>query len=60
MLSEYDRLNVGAILNGVGDWFNARLLRLIAKADARNLERLRQGFPEIVEAYELWVRGDRE
>lgn len=41
------------------DYFTIRLFKLIAKADIRNLERLRAGFPNEVAAYEAWQRyGD--
>jgi hypothetical protein len=53
-LSEHDRKNIGGLIAGRGDWFSARLLRLIAKADRTNLERLRLGFPEHVAAFEAW------
>ena len=39
-------------------WFSGHLLRLIAKADGQNRERLRKGFPEHVAAYESWLRND--
>lgn len=58
MISEFDRENMQTILLGHGTWFTAQLLRLIAKADLNNLERLRKGFPEVVEAYETWRRED--
>jgi len=56
-ISDFDRQNVKAILNGHGDWFGADLLRLIARADSENRERLRLAFPSHVEAYEAWMRG---
>ena len=52
MFSEYDKKNVGNLLAGEGTWFNARLLRLISRADSNNLELLRKGFPEQVKAVE--------
>lgn len=55
--SEYDRAHVGEILGGRGDWFGAKLLRLIAKADSDNRERLRLAFPEHVNLYESWLNG---
>lgn len=58
-LSEYDRKHMADILAGQGDWFSAQLLRLIAKADHENLKRLRQVYPEHVEAYEAWHSGPR-
>lgn len=37
------------------DHFTARLFSLIAKADIFNRERLREGFPNEVAAYEAWL-----
>jgi hypothetical protein len=55
MISPYDKANIGEIIvAGKGDWFTAHLLRLCAKADPVNLERIRRGFPEVVEAFEEW------
>lgn len=54
MVSAYDYENLDEIMNGHGDWFTAQLLRLCAKADAQNLERIRLGFPDVVAAYEDW------
>jgi hypothetical protein len=56
MISEYDRTNIHEILQGHGTWFSAMLIRLIAHADSDNRERLRQAFPEHVQAYEDWDR----
>lgn len=53
-LSQHDRERIDEIMGGYGDWFSARLIRLIAKADRENRELLRQVFPEHVEAYEDW------
>jgi len=55
MLSPYDKARFVDILHGEGDWFSAKLLRLIAKADAENREKLRLGFPEEVAFYENWT-----
>jgi hypothetical protein len=52
--SEFDRAHVGQILRGRGDWFSAHVLRLCAKTDRVNLERIRLAFPEHVEAYTAW------
>jgi hypothetical protein len=54
MLSKYDIDNVESILRGDGDWFSAQLIRMCAKADAQNLERLRLGFPRHVALWEAW------
>ena len=53
-MSPFDKVNLGKIVGGYGDWFTAQLLRLIAKADDVNREKLRAGFPEEVAAYEVW------
>ena len=37
-------------------WFTAKLFDLIAKADVFNLEKIRQGFPEEVQAWERYQR----
>ena len=61
-LSDYDRANIQQILINPGgqyDWFSAYLIRLIAKADKFNRERIRLGFPEHVEAYETWYEKPR-
>jgi hypothetical protein len=49
---------IGQILNGHGDWFSAKLFRLIAEADPENRTKLRLGFPEEVRAYELYHYGE--
>ena len=51
-LSDFDKQNLDRILGGYGDWFSAKLMRLIMKADKENRERLRLAFPDHVEAYE--------
>lgn len=56
-LSQYDRERLADILAGHGTWFHADLLRLCAHADQRNLERIRRGFPETVDAYLDWRDG---
>lgn len=56
--SEYDQANIHIIMNGYGDWFSARLLRLCQKADPANLERIRRGFPDHVALYEQWRDAD--
>lgn len=57
MISEYDETHMDDIMAGHGDWFTAQLLRLCAKADAGNLERIREGFPDVVATYEEWRNG---
>jgi len=59
-LSEYDRQHIGDILNGHGTWFTAHLLRLLPRADAGNLAKLERAFPEVVEAYREWRRGEHD
>lgn len=57
MISEYDKVHIADILAGHGDWFTAELLRLCAKADFSNKEKLRKGFPDEVAAFELYAYG---
>jgi hypothetical protein len=54
MLSAFDKANIGRIIAGYGDWFTAKLLRLIAEADVENRGRISIAFPEEVQAYENW------
>jgi len=49
---------MGRILAGDFDWFSAKLMRLIMKADTDNKELLRQVFPDHVQAYDDYVRGE--
>lgn len=53
-ISDYDKENIGEIAGGKGEWFGAHLIRLVIKADTTNRERLRAGFPSVVEAVEKW------
>jgi len=57
MMSDFDRAHIEDLVAGHGDWFTAQLLRLCAKADSNNLEKLRLGFPDVVEAYLDWRDG---
>lgn len=45
-------------LGGSENSFTGGLLKLIAKADPVNRERLRAGFPRQVKAWELWMATD--
>jgi hypothetical protein len=58
-ISEHDREHMDEIMSGYGDWFSARLLRLIAKADIENRALLRQVFPDHVQTYEEWCLAPR-
>ena len=49
MMSPFDREKVAEILSGYGNWFNAKLLRLISEADKESREKMHKGFPEQVE-----------
>ena len=57
-LSDYDKAHMADILAGHGDWFSAELMRLIMKADFENRARLRLAFPDHVEAYDRYQRGE--
>jgi hypothetical protein len=54
IISQYE---VDEAMAGRNTNFTAELLRLISKADMNNREKLRRGFPEVVEAYEKWFNG---
>lgn len=54
MLSNHDVAQVGSIVAGDGTWFQANLLRLIAKAHGEPRELLRQAFPYSVALIEDW------
>jgi len=59
-LSRFDRESIDEILRGHGDWYSARLLRLIHKADATNRARLAEVYPEHVAAVRSWEVGRDE
>jgi hypothetical protein len=44
--------------NSGATWFTAELFRLIAKGDREHRELLRAGFPDEVEVYERWFKGE--
>ena len=50
-------MEMNAAMGNYGDWFSSHLLRLIAKADKVNRERIRLGFPDHVAAWERWQAG---
>ena len=54
-MSDYDKANIAEILAGLGDWYAAHLIRLIAKADGNNLRKLARVYPDEV----LEFLGDR-
>lgn len=61
-INDFDRAHIGQILAGAGDerwsYFTAHLLRLIAKADQQNLERLATLYaPEVAAVLEWRYRG---
>jgi len=56
-ISDFDKANVSRIVHGHGDWFSAKLLRLIHVADSTNVELLRRVYPDHVAAYEKWKYG---
>jgi hypothetical protein len=58
--SEYDKAHVEDIIRGDGDWFGAKLIRLIRDADADNRETLREAYPEHVQAFEEWYAGTHQ
>jgi hypothetical protein len=48
-----------AILEG-GNYFTCDLIKLIAKADPENLQKIRKGFPIEVAAWEAWTADPDE
>jgi hypothetical protein len=56
--NDYERNNVGEILDSSSGDFFAHLLRLISRADPKNKERLRLVYPHHVACYEAWTRGE--
>jgi hypothetical protein len=56
-LSQHDLEDVGAAIAGDATNFTTMLLRMIAKSDPVNRERLRLAYPEAVEAWEKWQRS---
>ena len=54
MISDYDRTHIFEILSGHGDWFGARLMRLIPHLDSENYEILKKAYPDYFAAYEDW------
>lgn len=59
-MSNYDKQNIGQIINGHGDWFTACLIRLIAKADMSNRRKLFREFPEEVHAVNCFNYGEEQ
>lgn len=57
-ISAFDRSNAARIITGEGDWMSARILQLLRKADQETLEQFRLGFPDHVELFEQWKRGE--
>jgi hypothetical protein len=51
----HDVGDLALALGGADSSFTGELLRLIAKADPANRERLREGYPRQVRAWELWM-----
>jgi hypothetical protein len=56
-ISTYDIQNFDNIMAGMGDWFTARLLRLMAHADKSNLAKLGQVYPEEFVHFCKWKYG---
>ena len=56
-LSEYDKAHVSRILSGDGNWFTAKLLRLISVADTDNLSKLYQVYPDEVDVVYEYQHG---
>lgn len=59
-VSDFDRAAIGSILMGEGDWFSARLIRLISKSDRANRELLRRVYPDHVKLVEEYIEGPQD
>ena len=57
MITDHEKNNIDEIIRGEGDWFNAHLIRLIAKADAKNRKKLYWAFPSVVEYVHKHLTG---
>ena len=57
-MSDYDKKNVGKIIRGHGDWFTARLFRLICVADDKNRAKLFKAFPDEVDVVHKYKTGE--
>ena len=56
-MNDHDREHVREIIRGTGDWFGAALIRLIAKADRENKQRLHRVYPTEVEVVHHAITG---
>ena len=56
-MTDYDRENVGEIIHGAGNWFTAKLFRLIVSADSNNRRKLFNSFPTEVEVVHQYLTG---
>ena len=56
-MTKYDIESMADILGGHGEWFTAKLLRVISAADKNNKKKLYQGFPEEVDAVCVFQTG---
>ena len=60
-MNDYDKQNIGNILvnnRGRWDWFTCHLFRVIAKADENNRSKFRELYPDELEAFEKWKKGE--
>jgi|TARA_R110000751_G_scaffold53054_2_gene115175 hypothetical protein len=49
---------VQSVLDGRGNWFGAKLLRLFAKADSVNLLKLSKAYPDEGRAFDDWKKAE--
>lgn len=52
----YTTMGLAALFDNSGEQFTAHLMFLIGIADDGNRARLAQGFPELVAAYDTWIK----
>jgi uncharacterized protein (UPF0335 family) len=60
-VSSHDKMRISKIIrDNYGDWYDAKLIRLIAKADKKNRDRLRSVYPNVVEMVESWENSSED
>ena len=61
-MNDYDVKNIGNMIREPEHfaWFTCHVIRLIAKADETNREKIRLAYPDHVAAFEHWQLNQRE
>lgn len=56
---DFEKENLGRILRGFGDWYMAKLLRLISQSDWGDMEQMHKAYPAEVEAVYKYQTGKK-